>query len=106
MSALLQQRRAIRGPAAFVDEDLWLVDPTLLIAVKPPDPVVLAVNQPAFSHDLAVSTSVLVEVSWASQVVIYVSRRSKKEQAPESTPSVTHGMRHCFRVASIKTLEV
>ena len=82
MSALLQQRRAIRGLAAFVDEDLWLVDPTLLIAMKPPDPVVLAVNKPTFSCDIAFSTSVLVEVSWARQVVIYVSRRSKKEVGP------------------------
>lgn len=66
MSALLLYRRAIRGPAVFVDQDLWLVDPTLLIAMKPPDPLVLAVNQPAFSHDLAFGTSVLVELSLSS----------------------------------------
>ena len=67
---------------AFVDKDFWLVDPTLLIAVKPPDPVVLAVNQPAFSNDIAVSTSVLVKVSWPCQVVPMSVKGQKKEQAP------------------------
>ena len=83
MSALLQQRRAIRVPATSVYGDLWLVDPTLLIAVQPPDQEVLAVDQPEISNDFSTSTPVLVGVGWARQVVIHIRRRSKKEQAHE-----------------------
>ena len=105
VSAFLQQGRAFRQAPASVDEDLRLMDPSLLIAMESPDPAVVAVNQPALSHDHAASTSVLAMVGLAGQVVFWARPRpKKKEQAPQPTPSVTHGKHHCFRDALSKTM--
>ena len=52
MSAFLQQGRAIRQATASVDEDLRLVDPSLLIPVESPDPAIVTVDQSALSHTL------------------------------------------------------
>ena len=44
-------------------------------------------------------------VGLAGQVVLWLrSRPKKKEQAPQPTPSVTHGKHHCFRDALSKTM--
>ena len=60
--ALLQKRWAVGHAAAPVDENPWFVDPSLLVAMKPPDPAVVAVDQPALSHGAVFSTSVLIEL--------------------------------------------
>ena len=105
VSAFLQQGRAVRQAPASVDEDLRLMDPSLLIAMESPDPAVVAINQPALSHDHAASTSVLAMVGLAGQVVFWFRPRpKKKEQAPQPTPSVTHGKHHCFRDALSKMM--
>ena len=105
VSAFLQQGRALRQAPASVDEDLRLMDPSLLIPVESPDPAVVAINQPALSHDHAASTLVLATVGLAGQVVFRIRPRPKKrEQAPQPTPSVTHGKHHCFRDALSKAM--
>ena len=105
VSAFLQQGRAFRQAPASVDEDLRLMDPSLLIAMESPDPAVVAVNQPALSHDHAASTSVLAMVGLAGQVVDWFRCRPNEGAGPSAHPSsVTHGKRHCFRDALSKTM--
>ena len=106
MSPLLQQGRAIRQATASVDENLWLVDPSLLIAMESPDPTAITVNEPALSHDHATSTPVLAMTSVGGQVASCLKLKPKKEQASQSTPSVTHGKHRCYRVALSMTLEL
>ena len=43
-------------------------------------------------------------VGLAGQVVFWFRSRQKGEQAPQPTPSVTHGKHHCFRDALSKTM--
>ena len=86
VSAFLQQGRAVRQAPASVDEDLRLMDPSLLIAMESPDPAVVTVNQPALSHDHAVSTSVLAMVGLAGQVVFWFRPRPKKGAGPSAHP--------------------
>ena len=86
VSAFLQQGRAVRQAPASVDEDLRLMDPSLLIAMESPDPAVVAVNQPALSHDHAASTSVLAMVGLAGQVVFRIRPRPKKGAGPSAHP--------------------
>ena len=104
VSAFLQQGRAFRQAPASVDEDLRLMDPSLLIAMESPDPAVVAVNQPALSHDHAASTLVLAMVGVAGQVALSLVSRSKKEQASQPTSSVKYGKHFCFRGALFMTL--
>ena len=42
--------------------------------------------------------------SIGGQVASCLKFKSKKEQAPQPTPSVTHGKHHCFPVALSMTL--
>ena len=86
VSAFLQQGRAVRQAPASVDEDLRLMDPSLLIAMESPDPAVVAVNQPALSHDHAVSTSVLAMASIGGQVASCLKLKPKKRAGPSAHP--------------------
>ena len=86
VSAFLQLGRAVRQAPASVDEDLRLMDPSLLIAMESPDPAVVAVNQPALSHDHAASTSVLAMVGLGRQVAFWLGSRPKKRSRPLSPP--------------------
>ena len=63
VTALCQQRRALRHPAASVDERLWILDPSILIAMEARDPAVIAVFQPTLSHGNAFNAYVLVKAS-------------------------------------------
>jgi len=89
VSAFLQQGRAVRQAPASVDEDLRLMDPSLLIAMESPDPAVVAVNQRALSHDHASSTSVLAMVGLGGQVAFWLGSRPKKGAGPSPHPTVT-----------------
>ena len=86
VSAFLQQGRAIRQAPASVDEDLWLMDPSLLIPVESPDPVIVAVDQPALSHDHTTSTSVLAMAGVGGQAAFDHPVRAKKKSRPLSPP--------------------
>ena len=44
--------------------------------------------------------------SVGGQVASCLKLKPKKEQAPQSTPSVTHGKHRCYRVALSMTLEL
>ena len=88
VASLLKQRWSFRQQASTVQEHLRVSHPSTLIAPEPPDPAVIAINQPSLPHG---TLSRYISTTFARPVSATGRNTQKRTVRQPKGSSHTHG---------------